>query len=263
MKILLKIAYDGTNFCGFQYQPNARTVQSVLTETISGVMGFPCMVTGCSRTDSGVHATGFCAAISPADAHAEDWCRIPVAKLHRPLNERLPSDVSVLAAAVVPDDFHPRYSVHSKTYEYHIYDAFPRDPFREFRALHISPVADSAFESMECSAGCFVGRHDFASFMAAGSKITDTVRTVFRAGIVRESHDSIVFRVCADGFLYNMVRIIAGTLIDIGHGKLPPECLKTALSTLDRLDLGVTAPACGLELTEVRYPEESLNIPRK
>ncbi len=255
MKILLKIAYDGSRFQGFQFQPQVRTVQSVLTETVSSVMGIPCNVTGCSRTDSGVHATGFCAAISPVSAEPEGWCRIPVSKLHRPLNEKLPLDLSVLAAASVPDDFHPRYSVVSKTYEYRIYTGLPRDPFMENRTFHALPITAEGKEHMRSAANLFIGKHDFASFMAVGSKIKETYRTVYSSSI-GEKNQLLVFRVSADGFLYNMVRIMVGSLLDVAYGRMTEERIIKALNLHNRTLAGFTAPPHGLYLTDVCYDRQ-------
>ena len=194
--------------------------------------------------------------IAPVDAKAGEWCRIPVSKLHRPLNEKLPRDISVLAAALVPDDFHPRYSVISKTYEYRMYASIPRDPFLESRALHVLPVSDDGVERMRSAAELFLGKHDFASFMAVGSKIKETERTVFLSTVDWSGPDRLVFRITADGFLYNMVRIMAGSLLDIAYDRMTIDRLRCALSSRDRTLAGTTAPAHGLYLTEVCYDRQ-------
>lgn len=258
MKILLKIRYNGTAYCGFQTQPNGITVQEVLTKSFSQLLGFPCHVTGCSRTDSGVHALGFCATLEPADPAvlASDWCKIPTEKIHRAINVLLPEDIAVIAAAEVADSFHPRYSVIRKAYEYHIHNAPYRDPFLHHRAYH-DPVYidDEALAKMNAVAQMFVGQHDFSGFMSAGSSVEDFVRNVMHADVVREE-TKIIYRVEADGFLYNMVRIMAGSLIDVAHGRKSPEEISEALVTGKRSSAGFTAPPDGLYLCEVLYGEE-------
>lgn len=255
MKILLQIRYNGAAYCGFQAQPDGRAVQNVLTDAFSKLFGFPCAVTGCSRTDSGVHALGFCATIAPrTEPYAVNWCPIPVEKIHRAANTCLPDDISVTAAAIVPDDFHPRYNVVSKTYEYRIYDALARDPFLHGRAYHsVRRINEDGTQIMNACASSFCGTHDFSAFMATGSKITDPVRTVFSASVSREESGMIVYRVEADGFLYNMVRIMTGTLLECAYGGRSPDAVLDALKTGDRTKAGFTAPPEGLYLTRVKY----------
>lgn len=255
MKILLKIRYDGSAYCGFQTQPNGITVQEVLTKTFSQLMGFSCHITGCSRTDSGVHALGFCAVLEPADpgARVTDWCKIPTGKIHRAANVLLPDDIAVIAAAEVADDFHPRYSVISKAYEYHIHNAPFRDPFLHRRAYHDPVVLDEdALRRMNRVAQMFVGTHDFSGFMSAGSSVEDCRRTV-KSAFVRRDGDRVVYRVEADGFLYNMVRIMAGSLIDVAHGRKGADDIRRALDDGSRVSAGFTAPPDGLYLCEVCY----------
>lgn len=261
MKLLLNIRYDGQRYCGFQAQPNGVSVQAVLTETFSRLLGFPCDITGCSRTDSGVHARQFCATLSPREEcrKGENWCPIPAAKLHRAVNVLLPDDISVTAAAVMPDDFHARYNAVGKTYEYHIRDFPARDPFSHGKVYAVArPVTAEGMERMQRICSLYVGQHDFAAFMAAGSKIIDTVRTVTRAEVNRVSDEELVFTVAADGFLYNMVRIMAGTLLDCAWGRKTEEDIRQALETGDRTKAGFTAPPEGLFLTRVHYDREIL-----
>lgn len=258
MKILLKIRYNGAGYCGFQTQPNGITVQAVLTEAFSRLFGFPCHVTGCSRTDSGVHALGFCATVTPADASVSDtdWCRVPVGKIHRAINVLLPDDIAVIAAAHVADDFHPRYNVVSKTYEYRIHNAPYRDPFLQHRAHHEPRrIDESALERMNAIAQLFVGTHDFSGFMAAGSSVEDTTRTVYAAHVRRDG-EQILYRVEANGFLYNMVRIMAGSLIDAAYDRKSAEDIRTALMGCSRSCAGFTAPPDGLYLYDVKYDRE-------
>ena len=258
MKILVKIRYNGANYCGFQVQPNGITVQAVLTNAFSRLFGFPCHVTGCSRTDSGVHALGFCAAVSPAneDLLSTDWCHIPTEKLHRAVNVLLPDDISVIAAASIPDAFHPRYNVCAKTYEYRIFNAPYRDPFCHRLAYHEPRyLDDSALARMNEVAATFVGKHDFSGFMASGSSIDDCTRCVFSASVTR-SGEYVIYRVTADGFLYNMVRIMAGSLLDVAHERKSIEDIRKALEDGKRTSSGFTAPPDGLYLCDVHYGQE-------
>ncbi|MBR6917827.1 MAG: tRNA pseudouridine(38-40) synthase TruA [Clostridia bacterium] len=255
MKLLLKIAYDGRAFHGFQTQPSHRTVQETLTETLSELFGEKMLVTGCSRTDAGVHAKGFVVSVEPADRRS-DWLKIPAEKVHRAANNTLPCDISVLGAFKVYDDsFHPRYSVVGKKYVYKIRDSITPSPFtRGLVTEYGKALTEGGVKLMNDAASRFVGRHDFSSFMAAGSKITDPVREVFSASVAREERDVVSFAVSADGFLYNMVRIMAGTLIDVAEGRLSPDGIKDVMEARDRAAAGATAPPDGLYLEEVTYP---------
>ena len=249
MKILIELSFVGTAFCGWQSQKNGGSVQEVLTAAAEKLFGFPCDVTGCSRTDSGVHAIGYRAAIS-AKGEAGIVTSVPLDAVPRALNTFLPQSISVRSACPVSDDFHPRYDVKYKEYLYRILDRPERDAFLSGRCWHIPHRLDEA--SMNLAAQAFVGRHDFASFMAAGSDIKDTVRTVTAASVVRKG-DTVVFSVSADGFLYNMVRIMTGTLVRIGEGKASAESVPGIISALDRRAAGLTAPAEGLFLNKVVY----------
>ena len=250
MKILLKISYDGTFFCGFQAQKDVRTVQKVLTEASGKVFGIPCNVTGCSRTDSGVHARCFCATVEPATGSGDVWDHIPAGKIHKAYDSVLPHDVSVMMAAEVEDDFHARYSVKGKTYEY-LFSTLPyRDPFDENRKYRTKDtLTDQDIKRMDDCAAGFVGTHDFSSFMAMGSKIKDPVRTVTCAEVFRRDGGCIAFSVSADGFLYNMVRIMAGTLLDAGS----PGDIEKIIQKRNREFAGITLPPYALYLTDVRY----------
>lgn len=254
MKLLLKIRYNGRNYCGFQVQPNGIAIQQVLTDACTKLFGISCSVTGCSRTDSGVHALGFCAAVSARDESVVNWCRIPTGKIHRALNVLLPSDIAVSACAEVPDDFHPRYNVKSKMYVYRISDAPFRDPFL-YGCVYHAPrrITPDELNRMAEVTRLFVGSHNFAGFMSSGSKIVDTTRTVFHAEVTRDSDDLIVFSVEADGFLYNMVRIMSGTLIECAYGRKSIADVETAIREGNRSFAGFTAPPEGLYLHTVRY----------
>ena len=242
-RYLLTVAYDGTAYCGWQAQKNGPSVQETLEAALSRLLGVFTRVTGASRTDAGVHAVG-------QRAHFDADTRIPPDKLPFALNTMLPPDVRVTGGLLVPDTLHARFSVREKTYTYRIHNAPHASALYRNLTAHVPVALDVPL--MDSAAQVLAGTHDFAAFAAAGGSAKTTVRTIRQIRVVRED-ERVVLTVTGNAFLYNMVRIIAGTLIDIGHGKRPPECLRTALETHDRLDLGVTAPACGLELTEIVY----------
>ncbi len=257
MKLLVKVRYDGSAYCGFQAQPNGPTVQGILTEAFSHLFAFPCDVTGCSRTDSGVHALGFCATVVPHEMPPDHWCTIPVSRLHRAVNALLPDDIAVVGAAAVPDSFHPRYDVISKEYEYRILNTPARDPFYRGRAHHVPrPIPVDGEKRMQEAAALFVGENNFSAYMATGSKIKDPVRHVYSAAVERISPNVLVYRVRANGFLYNMVRIMAGTLLECAHGNRDVSAVERSLLSGKREDAGFTAPPEGLYLTDVRYAQE-------
>lgn len=256
MKILLYVSFLGTAYCGYQTQPNGDTVQKRLNEAAAALFGYPCDIVGCSRTDSGVHANMFCATVSKKGENCLETT-IPIDSVPRALSSYLPEDISVFAAEEVDNDFHPRYGVHHKEYVYRIWNHPIRNPFLKDRAWHCPKlINDEALCAMNEAAKSWVGTHDFASYMAAGSKVTDTVRTVLDAEVVRGEEGEILFRVSADGFLYNMVRIFVGTLVDVGYGKLTPEDVKQITAACDRSKAGQTAPAHGLYLNRVTYPKK-------
>ena len=268
-KLLLYIRYDGRGpadrpFCGYQAQKNGYSVQQALTEGVAALFGVPCDVTGCSRTDSGVHALMFCATVTLC---GKDYMEttVPVDRIPRALNIHLPGEVAAYQALWVPTDFHPRYSVTSKEYIYRILNTQNRDPFATGRAWHYPrPVSDEQFNAMQRAAAAFVGKRDFTACMAAGSKIVDATRHVMSATVEREG-DYITFRVRADGFLYNMVRIMVGTLAEVAEGHMTPESIPARLDSLDRGSFGRTAPAEGLYLNRVLYndPETEGYHPEK
>ena len=255
-KLLLYIRYDGSCFCGYQAQKNGYSVQQALNEGTAALFGHPCDITGCSRTDSGVHANMFCATVT---AHGTDQLHatIPLDRIPRALNIHLPDGVAAYKALWVPEDFHARYSVSSKEYVYRILNTPDRNPFERSRAWHYPRIVDDkGFEAMRIAAEGFVGKRDFAACMASGSKVQSTVRHVMAASVERSSVEGgqlITFRVRADGFLYNMVRIMTGTLAEAAEGKIPPESIPERLASLDRSAFGRTAPADGLYLNRVFY----------
>lgn len=242
-RIHLIVEYDGTNYAGWQRQSNALAVQQVLEEALSRLTGQRVVVHGASRTDAGVHALG-------QSCHFDTLSRIPADKFSYAVNTLLPPDIRVRASREVSPDFHARFSTKGKRYRYLFYDDRHAGALNRFTHAHsIYPLDDAL---MRAEAGALIGTHDFAAFAASGSVVKDTVRTIWRADVTRSGHD-VQLIVEGSGFLYNMVRIIAGTLRDIGSGKLAPGALRRAIDTGDRLDLGVTAPAHGLTLMEVFY----------
>ena len=252
MKILLNISYVGTAYCGYQVQKNAVTIQQRLNEAAKSLFGFDCDIVGCSRTDRGVHANMFCATVSEKGNESIN-STIPEAALPQAFNSYLPGDISVRSAKYVSDDFHPRYSVKSKEYVYKIYNAAVGDPFLFGRVWHYPrPITDDGLERMRAAAANFCGKHDFSAFMASGSKIVDATRTVYYADVMRDG-DVIEFKVSADGFLYNMVRIMTGTLVSVAEGKISPDEISKIIESRDRSRAGFTAPPDGLYLNKVEY----------
>ena len=268
-KLLLYIRYDGRGpaerpFCGYQAQKNGYSIQQALTEGAAALFGCPCDITGCSRTDSGVHAHMFCATVT---LKGKDYMEttVPTDRIPRALNIHLPNEVAAYEALWVPSDFHPRYSVTSKEYIYRILNSPNRDPFAVGRAWHYPrAVSDEQLTAMQQAASAFVGKRDFTACMAAGSKILDATRHVMSAMVEREG-EYITFRVRADGFLYNMVRIMVGTLFEVAEGHMTPESITERLDSLERSSFGRTAPAEGLYLHRVFYndPEAEGYHPRE
>ena len=256
MKALLYVSFVGTAYCGYQIQPNGPTVQQKLNEAAEALFGYPCDVVGCSRTDSGVHANMFCVTVSKKGESGLETT-IPIESLPRAFSAHLPEDISVFAAEAVEESFHPRYDAHYKEYIYRIWNRPMRNPFLQDRAWHCPrPIDAEGLRRMNEAAHSFIGTHDFASYMAAGSKITDTVRTVLDAEVTADGDGTILFRVSANGFLYNMVRIFVGTLVDVAYGKCSPSDVVRITEARDRSMAGQTAPACGLYLNRVIYPKK-------
>lgn len=252
MKVLLNLRFVGTAYNGYQVQKQRPTVQRELNLATRALFGYECDVVGCSRTDAGVHAKMFCVAVNK---HGQSDLPITmnVKDIPRALSYYLPPDISVMQACSVPDTFHPRYDVEEKEYEYRFLFSPVRDPFEEYRSWHIPgvPLPD-ALTRMQAAAAAWCGRQDFSSYMAQGSKIMDAVRTVRHTSVERES-DIVTFRVSADGFLYHMVRIMAGTLFEVAVGKTDPQEIPTITAARDRAFAGRTAPPHGLYLSRVRY----------
>ena len=252
MKLFIKLKYCGTAYSGYQVQSNAKTIQAELNRALYDLFGFECDLTGCSRTDAGVHALCFCATVTRHGVLDFD-SRISANKIPFALNVRLPSDISVFHASFVENDFHPRYSVKEKTYVYRILNAPHRDPFEENKSFHYPiSITNEQLKEMQAAANLIRGTHDFSAFMASGSNVKDTVRTVSNCNISRIG-DIIEIKISADGFLYNMVRIICGTLIDVSKGVISAKSITNIIESKDRTRAGSTLPACGLYLTDVKY----------
>ena len=247
MKYFAKIKYLGTDFHGFQVQPDKRTVQGELCTALELAFGVPCRVTGCSRTDAGVHANEFCITIE------NEGGTIPAEKLPVAVARFMPNDLALYYAEECEENFHPRYDVSSKEYLYRIINKRVYDPFEYGRAWFVPrEIDDSAIERMRAAAKKIVGRHDFSAFMSEGSDVEDTVREVYYL-TVDKNGDNIDIRICADGFLYNMVRIIVGTLVEVASGRFSPDDVERTIVSQDRKNAGMTAPACGLYLNKVVY----------
>lgn len=244
MKVALELRYIGSAYHGWQTQTNAPSVQKTVQNAAEKLLSADCAVTGCSRTDAGVHARQYICTLQSSALDAFPIDRLPTA-----MNSFLPSDVSASGAYAVPEDFHPRYSAVGKEYEYLICARELRDAFLADRCW-MMPGKLPDVEKMAAEAEKLCGTHDFTSFCAAGGKVTDKVRTVWFCKVTE--HDRLIsIRICADGFLYNMVRIIAGTLYDCGCGARGD--LKEILEGRDRALAGRTAPAGGLYLDRVYY----------
>jgi tRNA pseudouridine38-40 synthase len=243
--IKLTIEYDGSAYHGWQSQINAVTVQDTLEAALSGLIGEKIAVTGASRTDNGVHALGQVANFFTESAITPD-------KYSYALNTMLPSDITIRRSEEVPENFHSRFSAKGKKYIYKIYNStFPSALLRD-RAFHVFRPLD--LEKMSKASEFFVGKQDFAAFMAAGSSVKTTVRTI-RSILFKRQGELISMEIEGDGFLYNMVRIIAGTLDDVGCGRIAWQDVRGIIDGLDRTKAGKTAPPQGLYLAEVYYSE--------
>ena len=242
-RVKIVVAYDGTNYCGWQVQPNGLSVQEVLEKHLSDLLCEEIRITGASRTDAGVHALGNVAAFNTSARMAAD--RISFA-----MNTRLPADIRIQESAEVPMEFHPRFANTVKTYEYRIFNRKFPDPTKRLYSFFYHYPLD--VEKMQRAATYLVGEHDFKSFWTAKPEVTNTVRTVYSLDLKRED-DMITLRIRGNGFLYNMVRIITGTLIRVGGGFLEPEDIPKILEAKDRGAAGETARPEGLTLVKIEY----------
>lgn len=281
-RILLRVAYDGTNYHGWQVQPNAKTIEGELNRILTQLTGEEIQVTGASRTDAGVHALGNVAVF-------DTLSRIPAEKFSYALNQRLPEDIVIQSSVQVADDFHPRHCDCRKTYEYDILNRTFSLPAYRNTAYFL--YGDLDLDAMRKACQAFLGEHDFASFCAAGAQVQTTVRTIYSLEVLEQPLGSnrrteaqrsqrmqsetielqpdkarlqgpqiqqaperlLTIRVRGNGFLYNMVRIIAGTLVEVGRGHIRPEEIEGIIAACDRAKAGPTAPARGLRLVEIAY----------
>ena len=242
-RVKLVVAYDGTNYHGWQVQDNGITIEEVLNRTISELVQEDIKVIGASRMDAGVHA---CGNVAVFDTES----RIPGDKFSFALNQRLPEDIRIQESCEVDADFHPRYADTVKTYEYNILNRRFELPTKRLYAAFCYYPMD--IERMNQAAAYLVGEHDFKSFCSAGAQVQTTVRTIYAVNVTK-ADDMVHIRITGNGFLYNMVRIIAGTLMQVGTGLMEPEQVKEILEARDRSKAGPTAVAKGLTLVEIRY----------
>lgn len=241
--LLLTLRYDGTHFHGWQIQPNGVTVQQELCNAFKKLSGKDENIIGCSRTDAGVHANMFCCNIRTE-------CTVPAEKVPDALNFYLPPEISVYSCEDVDYDFHARYDCKGKEYVYLIYNGKYRNPFYENKAMFYPYEIDA--EMLNSEAKAFIGTHDFSAFCSAGTEVEDKTREIFDCTVTRNG-DLVEVRVSGNGFLYNMVRIIVGTLLDIQRGKIEKGSIPKIIESRNRDNAGVTAAAHGLYLNKVFY----------
>lgn len=242
-RIRLFVAYDGTNYHGWQVQNNGITIESELNRCLSELLGEPIEVIGASRTDAGVHALGNVAVF-------DTQARMPAEKISYALNQRLPEDIRIQKSEEVALDWHPRHCDSRKTYEYRIYRGEFELPTKRLYSLFTYHSLDVA--KMQEAAQYFVGEHDFKSFCQVNAQVESTVRTIYEVKVYEEGTDLII-RVTGSGFLYNMVRIMAGTLLEVGKGKRSPQEIAEIIKARNREAAGPTAPAHGLTLVKYEF----------
>jgi len=243
-KIKLTIEYDGTNYHGWQIQKNGNTVQETIEKAIFKLLDKQVRLVGCSRTDVGVHAYA-------QIAHILTDSSIPGDKICYAINNLLPEDIVIKHSEDVSEDFHSRYSAKGKKYRYLIYNGAHASALMHNRTCHVRPKLN--FDNMQKASKYFIGQHDFATFQATGGQVRSTIREIYGIDVFKREDDLICVEVSGNGFLYNMVRIIAGTLIYVGIGKIEVDEIPKILESLDRTKAGKTAPAQGLYLMEIYY----------
>ena len=243
-------AYRGTNYHGFQIQNNAVTVQEVLQKGVSVVLNEKVSIIGCSRTDTGVHANQFC-----FNVHTNS--QINTRGFIRGVNGHLPDDISILSCEEVPENFHARFDCKGKEYIYKIHCSESKNPFASDLMLHYRRKLD--LDAIRKASSYFVGTHDFSSFCADCTNVSTTIRTIYSLEIENYG-DTVIVLVKGDGFLYNMIRIIVGTLIDVSEGRFLPDDIPEIITAKNRLRAGRTAMAHGLYLNRVFYNEKELFV---
>lgn len=254
MRIQLTVAYDGTSYHGWQVQPgDIRTIEGELNRVLTELTGEAITVIGASRTDAGVHANGNIAVFDTASS-------IPPMGFLKALNGKLPWDIRIVEALQVPDDFHPRHTDTRKTYCYHVYHGDIIPPTDRLYNFHVYGPLD--IDAMKLAASSFVGEHDFAGFCAVGNQTETTIRTIFDLQVSAITDTKIIndgageyieIRVTGSGFLYNMVRIIAGTLLEVGRGRIKAEDMPEIIASCDRSKAGPTLPPMGLVLEKYEF----------
>lgn len=241
--IKLTIEYEGTNYSGWQRQKNSKTIQQLVEESIQVIAGSPIQVIGCSRTDAGVHAKGFV-------GNFNTDCSIPEEKFKDAMNSKLPEDIVILNSEEVSEGFHSRYSAIGKVYSYTILNRTVPSAIDRNLVYHYKRPLD--YDAMQCACDYYLGEHDFSAFRSTGSSVKTSIRNIKKAYFQRNG-ERLIFTTEGDGFLYNMVRIMVGTLIEVGIGKLKPEDILDIINSKDRSMAGNTAPASGLCLEAVYY----------
>ncbi len=244
-RVKLTVSYDGTNYCGWQVQPNGNSVQAELNKALRALLKEDIHCIGASRTDAGVHALGNVAVF-------DTQARMPGEKMSYALNTYLPEDIRIQSSEEVPEDFHPRFQRTRKTYEYKICNRKIPDPTQRLYSLFYYYSLDEKL--MQQAADHLVGTHDFTSFCTAKPEVTDRVRTIEKISVTRDG-DMVTIRITGNGFLYNMVRIITGTLLRVGNGRIAPEEIPWILEAKDRSASAETAPPQGLKLLSIEYPD--------
>ena len=243
MRVKLTISYDGTNYCGWQIQDNVLSVQQVVEDAIFAVTNERVNLVASGRTDAGVHAKG-------QVVHFDTNSTIPAKNFYKALNVVLPQDVKVLKSEEVLKDFNARRSAKRKTYVYSMYCSYVEDPLRERFAVRVNPIKN--LENLKSVAKVFVGEHDFKCFCASKSQVKSTVRTIYDISVSKKGKD-VKVKVTGNGFLYNMVRTLVGTLLKAGQNTLDESTAKDILEKKDRTAVGKTMPAKGLMLYSVKY----------
>ena len=243
--LALRLMYDGTDFHGWQVQPNGITVQECLQDAVQTILRSRDSITGCSRTDTGVHANDFCCTLRTESD-------IDCYRLVGALNAVLPDSIAVKSCEEMPLGFHPRYDCKKKRYLYRIWNSPQKNPFLKDYAWHYKKRLDADF--LNAQSQQFVGTYDFAAFCSSGSSVEDTVRTIYSCSVVRNG-DEVDFYVEGSGFLYHMVRIMVGSLIEISEKRIEKDTLTAIIEGMDREKAGRTAPAQGLYLDAVSYGE--------
>lgn len=242
LKVIM--AYRGTNYHGYQIQTNALTVQEVVQKAVSEILNEKVIINGCSRTDTGVHANGYCFSVRTES-------KIPHINFIRGVNGKLPDDISILSCEDADEDFHARFSCKAKEYIYKIHMSESKNPFTSDLELHYRRPLD--IKLMDRTAKRFIGTHDFKSFCSVDTKTEDTVRTIYNFDVVQKNENSVIMLVKGNGFLYNMVRIMVGTLIYVSEGRISENDIEKIITAKNRELAGKTAQPHGLYLNRVFY----------